>query len=582
VRNREEMKWIIRVNTQNGKIIKGEATQEEMGWGGRLLISKFLLREVPPTCDPLGRFNKFIVAPGLLGDTLVTTTGKFSVGGKSPLTHGVKESDVGGKAGKKIARLGIKALVLEDIPEKVGTKVLKISANQLTLSEVPELKGKHVSETIQVLRKCFGNQVGIICIGPAGEMKMAGAGVAVSDANDTQIRYAARGGLGAVMGSKGIKAIVVDDADAVPPHVFDEALLREASKALVQAILEDPKTENRHKYGTPAILMVANELGLLPTRNFSVGQFEKAEEIAGERISEVIAARGGEGRSGTPCLRGCVIACSNVFPDPSGKKTVASIQYENIALLGPNCGIGNLDDIAELNHLCNEVGVDAIETGAAIGVAMEAEVIPFGDAKGAKDLIRQIGQGTYLGRIIGNGVVVTGKILGIRRVPAIKGQAIPGYDPRALKGNGVTYITSPMGADHTAGNAFETAKSVNPIGKENQIENSKRLQIRAALLDTMGLCLFTRPPFVKNPELFALFLKGRYGWDVTYKDVQKIGIDALETEREFNHRAGVSEEFYDIPEFMREESLPPRRSVFDISMEEMQRIWNVKLPVNIF
>ncbi len=576
------MEWIIRVNTRTGKITEEKASQEEMRWGGRLLISKVLLREVPPTCDPLGRFNKFIVAPGLLGDTLVTTTGKFSVGGKSPLTHGVKESDVGGEAGKKIARLGIKAVVLEDIPEKAVTKVLTITANQPTLSEYPELKGKYVSETIQILRERFGRQVGIICIGPAGEMKMAGAGVAVSDMNDIQIRYAARGGLGAVMGSKGIKAIVVDDTDAVAPRAFDEALLREASKALAQAIMEDPKTENRHKYGPPAILMVANELGLLPTRNFSAGQFEKAEEIAGERVAEVIAARGGEGHSGTPCLRGCVIACSNVFPDPSGKKTVASIQYENIALLGPNCGIGDIDDIAELNHLCNQVGVDAIETGAAIGVAMEAGVIPFGDAKGAKDLIRQIGQGTYLGRIIGNGVVITGKVLGIRRVPAIKGQAIPGYDPRALKGNGVTYVTSPMGADHTAGNAFETAKTVNPIGIENQVENSRRLQIRAAILDTMGLCLFTRPPFVKKPELFSMFLRGRYGWDLTYEGVQKIGIDTLETEREFNRRAGVSEKFYDVPEFLREEPLPPRNSVFDISMEEMEQIWTVKIPKDVF
>jgi len=576
------MKWIIRVNTRTGKIDKREASQEEMQWGGRLLISKFLLREVPPICDPLGRLNKLIIAPGLLGDTVVTTTGKFSVGGKSPLTRGVKESDVGGEAGKKIARLGIKALVLEEIPDKPGTRILFVKANETTLSEFPELKGKYVSETIQILREQFDRQVGIICIGPAGEMKMAGAGVAVTDAQDIQIRYAARGGLGAVMGSKGIKAIVVDDTDAVQSQAFDEALLREAGKTLAQAIMADPKTENRHLYGTPAVLMACNELGILPTRNFSAGQFEKAEELSGEHISEVIAARGGEGRSGTPCVRGCVISCSNVFPAPSGKKTVASIQYENIALLGPNCGIGSVDDIAELNNLCNQVGVDAIETGAAIGVAMEAGVIPFGDAAGAKNLIRQIGQGTYLGRILGNGAVVTGKVLGVRRVPAIKGQAIPAYDPRSLKGNGVTYTTSPMGADHTAGNTLETAKSVNPLGLENQVENSRRLQIRAAILDTMGLCLFTRPPFVKRPDLFGLFLKGRYGWDFTYEDVQKIGIDALETEREFNQRAGVSEEFYDLPEFMREEPLPPRNSVFDIPMEEMQRIWSVKVPKDVF
>jgi aldehyde:ferredoxin oxidoreductase len=576
------MEWIVRVNTKTGKIVKEKASQEEMRWGGRLLISKFLLREVPPTCDPLGRYNKLIVAPGLLGDSSITTTGKFSVGGKSPLTRGVKESDVGGEAGRKIAALGIKALVLEELPDAPMTVVLKVALDRIELIEMPELKNRLVSETIRILRERFGKQAGFICIGPAGEMKMGGAGVAVSGPQDIQVRYAARGGLGAVMGSKGVKAIVVDDTGAPPDPAFDGALLREAGKALVQGIMADPKTENRHKYGTPAVLTLCNEIGILPTRNFSAGSFEKAGEICGDKVAELIAERGGEGRSGTPCVRGCVISCSNVFPDAAGKKTVASIQYENIALLGSNCGIGNLDDIAALDDLCNQVGVDAIETGAAIGVAMEAGVIPFGDAEGAKDLVRQIGQGSWLGRILGNGVVVTGKVLGVRRVPAIKGQAIAAYDPRALKGNGVTYVTSPMGADHTAGNALETAKTVNPLGIENQVEVSRKLQIRAAILDTMGLCLFTRPPFTKDPDLFLPLLKGRYGWDLTYADVQKMGLDALETERAFNRRSGAGEEFNDMPEFMREEPLPPMNSVYDVTMEEMQRIWEVNIPDNVF
>ena len=576
------MEWIVRVDTKTGKILKEKASQEEMRWGGRLLISKFLLREVPPTCDPLGRYNKLIVAPGLLGGSSVTTTGKFSIGGKSPLTRGVKESDVGGEAGAKIAALGIKAVVLEELPDQPVTRVLTVSNDRIELIDMAELKGKWVSETIRILRERFGKEAGIICIGPAGEMKMGGAGVAVSGPQDIQVRYAARGGLGAVMGSKGVKAIVVDDTGAPPEPAFDEALLREAGKALVQGIMADPKTENRHKYGTPAVLMLCNEIGILPTRNFSAGRFEKAGEICGDKVAEMIVERGGEGRSGTPCVRGCVISCSNVFPDAAGKKTVASLQYENIALLGSNCGIGNLDDIAELDDLCNQVGVDAIETGAAIGVAMEAGVIAFGDAEGAKDLVRQIGRGTWLGRILGNGVVVTGKVLGVRRVPAIKGQAIAAYDPRALKGNGVTYVTSPMGADHTAGNALETAKTVNPLGIENQVEVSRKLQIRAAILDTMGLCLFTRPPFTKNPDLFLPLLKGRYGWDLAYADVQKMGLDVLETEREFNRRSGAGEEFNDMPEFMREEPLPPMNSVYDVPMEEMQRIWEVKIPDNIF
>jgi aldehyde:ferredoxin oxidoreductase len=576
------MEWIVRVNTKTGKILKEKVSPEERRWGGRLLIAKFLLREVPPTCDPLGRHNKLIVAPGLLGDSSVTTTGKFSVGGKSPLTHGVKESDVGGEAGRKIAALGIKALVLEELPDMPTTAVLKVTQGRIELIDMPELKGRLVSESIEMLRERFGKQAGIICIGPAGELKMGGAGVAVSGPQDIQVRYAARGGLGAVMGSKGVKAIVVDDTGAPPDTAFDAALLREAGKTLVQGIMADPKTENRHKYGTPAVLTLCNEIGILPTRNFSAGRFEKAGEICGDKVADLIAERGGEGRSGTPCVRGCVISCSNVFPDAAGKKTVASIQYENIALLGSNCGIGNLDDIAELDDLCNQVGVDAIETGAAIGVAMEAGVIAFGDAEGAKDLVRQIGRGTWLGRILGNGVVVTGKVLGVRRVPAIKGQAIAAYDPRALKGNGVTYVTSPMGADHTAGNALETVKMVNPLGIENQVESSRKLQIRAAILDTMGLCLFTRPPFTKNPDLFLPLLKGRYGWEWTYADVQKMGLDVLETEREFNRRSGAGEEFNDMPEFMREEPLPPMNSVYDVPMEEMQRIWEVKIPDNVF
>lgn len=576
------MQWIVRVDTRNKTIAKVPVTPEEKYWGGRLMVAGLLTREVPPTCEPFGRHNKFILAPGLLGDTAITTSGKFSVGGKSPLTGGIKESDVGGEAGKKLARLGIRALIIEDLPAEPVTNILMITATEMALIPAPELKNKYVAETIALLRERFGNQAGIIGIGPAGEMKMAGAGVAVAGPGDIQVRYAARGGLGAILGAKGIKAIVVDDTGPEPEAAYDEKMLREAGKNLVDLIMADPKTENRHLFGTPAVLMMCNELGILPTRNFSSGRFEAAAVISGEHIAEVIKKRGGEGRSGTPCIRGCVIACSNVFPDAQGKKIVASVQYENIALLGSNCGIGDIDAIAELNHLCNEVGVCAIETGAAIGVAMEAGVISFGDSEGAKDLIRQIGRGTFLGRILGNGVATTGRVLGVRRVPAVKGQAIPAYDPRALKGNGVTYVTSPMGADHTAGNALETARTIDPLGREKHVETSRRLQMRAAILDTFGLCLFTRPAFVKTPDLFCRLLKGRYGWDLAYEEIQAMGIKVLDMEREFNRRAGVSEELFDLPEFMREEPLPPNNSVYDLTMAQMQRIWEVRIPNDIF
>jgi aldehyde:ferredoxin oxidoreductase len=312
---------------------------------------------------------------------------------------------------------------------------------------------------------------------------------------------------------------------------------------------------------------MCNALGILPTRNFSEGQFDQVDAISGETIAELIDKRGGEGLKGQPCVPGCIIQCSNVFPDPKGKVTVASLQYENIALLGSNCGISDIDEIAELNNLCNEVG---------IGVAMEAGVIQFGDSEGAKDLIHQVWQGTPLGRVIGNGVVVSGKVFGIRRIPAVKGQAIPAYDPRSLKGIGVTYVTSPMGADHTAGNALEMASAMDPKGTEGQVEVSKRLQLRAVILDSLGVCLFIRPAFVKKPDLIAELLNARHGWNLRFEDVQKMGIRCLETEEKFNTLAGIDTDHCDVPEFMRHEPLPPHNTIFDISKAEMNRIWSLK------
>jgi aldehyde:ferredoxin oxidoreductase len=565
----------VRVNTREGTVHVERCSDQELRWGGRNLIAKLLLREVPPACDPIGRYNKLILSAGLLGDTVLATAGRLSIGGKSPLTGGAKESSVGGEAGRKMARLGIKAVIFEDAPTDFTPRVLFISKKEGRLFEMPELARLAVSETFQRLRERFGDEAGLMCIGPAGEMRLSAAAVAVQGEGGVQVRLAGRGGLGAVLGAKGIKAVVFDDREAKPEKVYDPKKMREVSRDFSRILLQDPKTENRHKFGTPAVLSLCNELGILPTRNFSAGRFERADDISGETIANLIETRGGEARRGLPCIRGCVIRCANVFADPHGRKTVASIQYENIALLGANLNIGEIDDVAELNHLCNEVGIDAIEAGAAIGVAMEANVLAFGDAEGAKDLLRQVGQGTPLGRIIGSGVHITGKIFGARRVPAVKGQAIPAYDPRALKGIGVTYVTSPMGADHTAGNALETAGAVDPLGTQGQVEASRRLQLRGAILDSLGLCLFVRPAFVKDPSLFGRMLHARYGWDWSYKDFQNMGKDCLEDERKFNQMAGVSEDFFQIPEFMRDEPLPPRNTVFDLSLAEMKKIWDL-------
>jgi aldehyde:ferredoxin oxidoreductase len=388
--------------------------------------------------------------------------------------------------------------------------------------------------------------------------------------------------LGALMGAKGIKAIVVDADVTVPPEITDPVLLKETIREIAQLIIADPKSKNRKLYGTLDILDVANKVGLMPTRNFSEGSFEKTDEITGPNFSALVAKRGGNGRSGTPCVPGCTIQCSNVFVNDQGEKIVASLQYESVVMLGPNLGIGDVDIIGELNNLCNEVGIDSIECGAAIGVAMEAGEATFGDGVGAKDMIRQIGRGTHLGRILGNGAKFTGQAFGIRRIPSIKGQAMPAYDPRGLKGNGVLYATSTMGADHTAGNAFETLKTNDPLSTKNQVFNSRQLQIRAAILDTMGVCIFIRPAFVKDPNLLVRLFKAKFGWDISYPEIRQLGAKILDLERKFNEGAGVSERFYRMPEFMREERLPPNNTVFDITQEELEGIWDVPIKNDFF
>jgi len=576
------MKRIIRVNTRTGNITEQEATSEERRIGGRHFIAHILDKEVPPTCEPLGRNNKLIISMGLFADTGMTTTGQISIGGKSPLTGGVKESNTGGFAGKRLINLGIKAIIVEDLPDRDVTRVLYISRHEMKFIDMPELKHKLVSETFSMLRERFGQKVGLLCIGPAGEMKMHASGVASVDDSGTQIRYAGRGGMGALMGSKGIKAIVINDDEPVEPEFYDPVLLKQTIKHITLALMEDPKSKNRKLYGTLDILDMANTIGIIPTRNFSVGTYEPCKEMTGPKFAELVKERGGCGRSGTPCVQGCTIQCSNVFPDKNGNKIVASLQYESLVLLGPNLDISNLDTIGELNNLCNEVGVDSIETGAALGVAMEAGVCPFGDEEGAKDMIRQIGKGTPLGRILGQGAAFTGQAFGIRRVPVVKGQAIPAYDPRALKGNGVTYATSPMGADHTAGNAFETVRTNNPLGTAKQVYNSRQLQVRAAILDTMGVCLFTRPAFVKYPELLINLFKAKFGWEISLEEVRHLGAEVLELERKFNEKAGVSERYRTIPEFMREEPLPPNNTVFDIPQEELESIWSVPVRTDAF
>lgn len=543
--------------------------------GGRGLIARLLLVEIPPTCDALGPHNKLIFAPGLLGGAGVTTAGRLSIGAKSPLTGGVKESNAGGTAGDTLGKLGIKAIVVENQPENNQLYILHVSNNSTNLSIAEHLRGLGTYATSQKLQEQYGVDCTIISIGQAGEYLLTGAGIACTGERDQRSNHAARGGLGAVMGSKGLKAIVIDKATSRSISYADEKLFRAASKRFAGEIIENPKLGPKggtHLYGTASITGAVNEMGSLPTRNFSSGNFEGSTTLRGEHLRETILERNGQ--IGKRCMPGCVIACRNNYVDEGGESIVATIQYETIALTGSNLGLDNLDKIARLNYMCNDFGLDTIETGAALGVAIEAGLAQFGEFESISALLNQVGEGTILGRLIGCGVVETGRVLGIRRVPAVLGQAMPGYDPRSLKGNGVTYATSPQGADHTAGNAFGARNQVNPLGIEGQKELSLKLQLISAMLDSTGLCLFARPPVISDPQLMVDMLNGIFGWNWSTDDLDQSNRELLRTELEFNARAGITSTDYRIPEYMREEPLSPHNTVFDVPDSELDAIFD--------
>ena len=543
--------------------------------GGRALIAKLLLEEIPPTCDALGPHNKLIFTPGLLGGAGVTTAGRLSVGSKSPLTGGVKETNAGGTAGDTLGKLGIKAVVVEGQPTRGNLYLLHIGNEVADLLPANELQGLGTYATSDRLQEKYGKDCTVISIGQAGEYLMSGAGIATTGERDQRSNHAARGGLGAVMGSKGLKAIVIDKPTGRTIPFVDAELFRNTSRAYAQKLINDPKLGtqgSQHLYGTASIVAAVNEMGSMPTRNFSNGNFEQAGDLRGEHLRELVLSR--EGKVGTRCMPGCVIACRNQYVDENGAPIVGTLQYETIALVGSNLGIGNLDDVARLNYLCNDLGLDTIETGAALGVVMEAGLFQFGDMEGIVSLLKQVGEGTALGRVIGNGAVMAGRVFGIRRVPVALGQAMPGYDPRSLKGNGVTYATSPQGADHTAGNAFGARKEVNPLGVQGQKELSLKLQIIAAMLDSTGLCLFARPPVIADPQLMVDMLNGIYGWGWTKDDLDRFNRDVLRNELEFNRRAGITSADYRIPEYMREEPLAPHGAVFDVPDSELDSVFD--------
>ncbi len=564
--------WRVNVNTQT--ITTEPIPESWQGLAGRALIPRILLDEIPPMCEPLGPFNKLLFTPGLLVGQMLSSCDRISVGGKSPLTGGVKEANAGGTTGLKLVYLGIKALIIEGAPAGNGWYTLYLNKDGGRLEPADDLAGLGIDNSGAKLREKYGDKVAISLIGPAGEMLMASAGIQNLDKEGFPTRMAARGGLGAVMGSKRLKAIVFNADGLKAPPLANAALYKSAKKAFMKSLPAHPQTRVYTDYGTVAVAELAQSFGAVPVRNFSEGQFEHLEKINGDTMRDTILERGGDGDTSHACMPGCVIRSSNCFPNAEGEKIVSPLEYETIGLAGSNLGLDNLDAIAELNREMNDVGVDTIEAGAALGVAADAGLMEFGDAERALELLKEIRQGSPLGRILGQGAGMVGKVYGVLRVPVVKNQAISAYDPRAIKGTGITYATSPQGADHTCGLTIRAKiDHLNPT--EGQVEASITGQINTAGFDTLGACMFSGFGFATAPpDTIRNLVKGQHGVDLGDTPLQTLGRQALKLEREFNKAAGFTAADDRLPEWMTQEPLPPTNAVFDVPEEDLDTLFD--------
>lgn len=582
---------ILRVNMNDQSYRVEELPKAYKNLAGRALTSTIVAEEVPPLCHPLGPNNKLVFSPGIVTGTPAPTSARISVGAKSPLTGGIKESNAGSSWGADLAEMNIRALILEGQPKEEG-KHWGLLITWDKAKNKPSVKffnakayaNKPLSDAFPKLYERYGKSISISGCGIAGERGYANSGIVFNDLAARATRYAGRGGMGAVLGSKGVKFIILDHKGSPGVKIANKPVFELGKKKMIDSIQTHDLTKPKgalNAYGTAVLINVLNEAGGLPTRNFTDGRFEGAAKIAGEAIFESNKQRLGKELYNHACSPGCIIQCSNTFYKADGSEHVSCLEYESDWALGADCGIDNLDDIAEMIKLCNDYGLDTIETGTTLAVAMQAGVIPFGDGKGAIKLVHEMGKVTPLGRILGSGTEVTGKVYGMTHIPTVKGQSMPAYEPRAVKGMGVTYATTPMGADHTAGytvapEILGVAGKVDPLTPEGKATLSRNFQAATAFIDSSGHCLFIAFPILDIVAGFEGMVEecnGVLGTTWTTADVATYGLAVLKKEREFNEAAGIGKEADRVPEFMKTELLPPHNQVFDVSDEALDSVF---------
>ncbi|HHX75487.1 MAG: aldehyde ferredoxin oxidoreductase C-terminal domain-containing protein [Dethiobacteria bacterium] len=555
---------IYRIDMNEGKYYTDIRVENKLV-GGRYMVDWLTTRYMSPTAHPLSAESVFVVAPGILAGTAAPCSGRLSVGGKSPMTNGIKEANAGGTAAHKLGRLGVRALMFTG--SSAEYKVLKVCREGLTLEPAGGIEMMTNYDAVAELQRRHGEHVSIILAGPAGVMKMINSGVSVTDTKGRPCRVAARGGMGAVMAAKGLKAIVVDDTGSSMRKGAREKEFAEACKAAVKLIKEDPVSQIISRFTTNGSIVSENERGGLPTFNHRAGTFgEKAMGLSPNVIMEHVKTRGSV--TGHGCMPGCVLRCSTILNDEKGGYLTSGYEFETAAACGSNLGIGDLDMLLRIDRACDELGIDTMEFGATVGILNDVGLFEFGDADKVMSYLEEVRQNTPMGRIIGSGCANAAKVLGISRVPAVKGQALPYHAARPLKGYGTTYATSTQGADHTAGSVeMDMDFNLDPKGK---VDICRAAQINMAFFDSAGMCMFAT--FINGPDKFVGLFNAMLDENWTGGDLLETGKEVLRMERAFNDKSGVGPDR--LPDWLCSEPLPPTNAVFDVPPEELDQFYN--------
>ena len=535
--------------------------------GGRGWAIKYLYDEVDPTVDPLSPGNKLIFGTGPLTATPAPTGNRYTVVTKSPLTGALSCSNSGGVFPTEMKRTGFDMFVFEGRASR--PVYLWVNDDQVEICSAEHLWGKTVPQTEDTLLGETDPKARVACIGPAGERLVKVAAIM----NDKH-RAAARSGVGAVMGSKNLKAVVVRGTKKTP--LAEPEAMRELCKLVRSEVNADVKKgSSLREYGTAYVPPVTNEIGILPTRNFQTGVFEGVDNISGYVLKEKYLIRA------KPCY-GCPIACGRDtrVDDPIYGGEGEGPEYETIAALGSSCGVDNLAAVTKANYLCNELGLDTISTGVTISCAMEMYeqgILPesdvgrplrFGDADTVIALIQEIAYRRGFGDALAEGSYRLASKYGHPEFSiTAKKLEFPGYDPRGAKGMGLLYATSNIGASHMAGDiayseVFGVPEKIDPLTIEDKPRLVYRFEDAFAIIDAAGLCVFLSVRYLFDPDVnlwptrLTRLMNHATGAGYTEETLLEAGERIFNLERMFLLQAGFTQADDTLPQRMLEEPLP--------------------------